>query len=439
VLGRKLGITLLLVGLAALGGPAAASAATSWYAAPAAQGTGDCGSAANACPLATAVAGAASGDTIYVLGNLGDYNLGAGTVNPGSKVLHFVGMNGMPRLIATASSAVLTLSAAPSSATGLYLENDGNGDGLFVSPVTGSGGFAIDRLFVKTTGATTSHTCFMGGEVMLMNSVCWQANSSASSGGITTEFSNIIRNVVAWQSGSGTAVQCAGVYGDGDLTVINTIARATGTGGSDLGAFSTGSFNSTVTVRYSNFGTAVLQGPGTSMDHINTDATDQSATPALVDPLAGNFREQSTSPTINAGVTDSANGALDLEGNPRTVGGTTDIGAYELGRSSTPPPTTPPPNMPPKLVPPDSTRITKTRIIEHRRTAIFKFKASGTVTGFQCSLIRRKKGKHTKPHFASCSSPRKYKHLKHGKYTFEVRAVNSAGPDPIPAIKKFKL
>jgi hypothetical protein len=43
---------------------------------------------------------ATSGDTIDVLGNLGDYNLAAGTVNPMSKTLHFVGVNGTPRLIA---------------------------------------------------------------------------------------------------------------------------------------------------------------------------------------------------------------------------------------------------------------------------------------------------------------------------------------------------
>jgi predicted phage tail protein len=53
-----------------------------------------------------------------------------------------------------------------------------------------------------------------------------------------------------------------------------------------------------------------------------------------------------------------------------------------------------------------------------------------------------KKGKHhktPKPVFKSCSSAKTYKHLKSGRYTFKVRAVNSVGPDLTAAIKKFKI
>jgi hypothetical protein len=41
--------------------------------------------------------------------------------------------------------------------------------------------------------------------------------------------------------------------------------------------------------------------------------------------------------------------------------------------------------------------------------------------------------------FSACSSPKTYKRLKPGKYTFQVRGVNSAGSDPSPAIRKFKI
>jgi PKD repeat protein len=51
--------------------------------------------------------------------------------------------------------------------------------------------------------------------------------------------------------------------------------------------------------------------------------------PLFVDYANGNLRLQSNSPCINAGNNAYASGATDLDGNPRIVSGTVDIGAYE--------------------------------------------------------------------------------------------------------------
>jgi hypothetical protein len=51
--------------------------------------------------------------------------------------------------------------------------------------------------------------------------------------------------------------------------------------------------------------------------------------PLFVDYAKGNLRLQSNSPCINAGSNAYASGATDLDGNPRIVSGTVDIGAYE--------------------------------------------------------------------------------------------------------------
>lgn len=61
--------------------------------------------------------------------------------------------------------------------------------------------------------------------------------------------------------------------------------------------------------------------------------------PQFINPGAGNYRIQTTSPAVNAGVVSSSSTSVDLDGNPRVVGSTVDMGAYESSVDDTIPTT----------------------------------------------------------------------------------------------------
>jgi hypothetical protein len=106
--------------------------------------------------------------------------------------------------------------------------------------------------------------------------------------------------------------------------------------------------------------------------------------------------------------------------------------------------------------PPKGTEITSAKLSSRKKSASFDFTAPGAITGFQCELIRpkparkahKRKGrrgfkhavhKQPKPRFSSCGAPKTFKHLKPGRYTFEVRALDILGADANPAIRRFAI
>jgi hypothetical protein len=87
---------------------------------------------------------------------------------------------------------------------------------------------------------------------------------------------------------------------------------------------------------------------------------------------------------------------------------------------------------PPADSAPPDTHLERSILQATTRSIRFWFSASEPVQGFLCKL--------DKGDYKPCGSPRTYKHLKQGRHTFRVKAVDLAGNvDGSPAIAHFRV
>ena len=161
----------------------------------------------------------------------------------------------------------------------------------------------------------------------------------------------LVRNATAVASGTGAAglaqlANCTpgNCVGSAHSTVLNSIL-AGAPGGADVRTTSgaaaicpIGCFGN-VLLDYSNYD-SLVDCTGCSSSAPGS-AHNQTAAPLLLNLVMGDFHQALGSPTIDAGVDDPANGTTDPDGNPRTLGTATDIGAFEDGhpRAATEPAT----------------------------------------------------------------------------------------------------
>ena len=99
-------------------------------------------------------------------------------------------------------------------------------------------------------------------------------------------------------------------------------------GSEDIDAYDDATSSLNLTVDHSDYRTVDTGATGATVTAPGT-ATNITAVPKFVDAAADDFREAPYSPTIWTGITSSANGTTDLDGNPRDVAGHTDMGAYQ--------------------------------------------------------------------------------------------------------------
>jgi hypothetical protein len=317
------------------------------FAAPNAQGSGNCSSPADACTLEKALSGAATGDELILAGDAGTYGTQAApmttTLSQPSGVykLSLQGVIGQPRpvIYSSASIAVQLLGwfdGQGFSVSDIDLEHVLNGGSAL--EISGS----LDHVLVHST-ASSDFVCnvagLAGASVSMIDSECiadgsmsyalFQQNNGPPSGTATVALRNDTFEA-AGPSSFGISVSANGDV-NAEVTATNVIAHGAF---KDLDAYRFGSAGVSFALNHSNYLTTLAE-TGTTITAAGS-ATNQVAAPLFVDAAGDNFHEAPSSPTIGAGSTEAANGSTDLEGSPRATAGLTDIGAFQ---ASAPAPT----------------------------------------------------------------------------------------------------
>jgi hypothetical protein len=317
---RRALLTLVVAVGAAASSVSAASAATQRYASPA--GAGTACSSASPCGIAQAIGNASLGDEVIV--NSGDYPLTATLTSSFQNTIHGIAGQPRPRLLLSGPGQ-----------DGLHLEHDSTLRYVEVDQAAAdnapralyANGGKVDQVIAQ---APVLAADIRNSTITNSIAVASGTNGRALVTDADANFSNTstYRNVTAIATGSGGVPIDATASATGSATIhlVNVIAYG-GPGGLSLMARTDSSgAHATITATHTNYQSA---------DNVGSAATivdgggNRAEEPAFINAAAGDYRQAAGAYTIDAGLNDPINGALDVDGDPRTIG-TTDIGADEF-------------------------------------------------------------------------------------------------------------
>jgi hypothetical protein len=316
-----------------------------------------CLSAGAGCSLATVLEDViVTGDEVvvtpgtYDLGNQGVYmRSSAASVN-----VH--GQDGRPRptILSTYFTTFSTCNPSTSCAGDgktirhLRIENRGTGTALYFVAGTPADPLVVDD--VIAVGGTANSNAAMWGVAMpptvsaavIRDSTAYAPSTGPNASAILSNINLTLRNVTAVASAPGQIAMLqtgncepGTCSADATSSVTNSILAGalsdvrTAASVMGCGAGGNSSCFGNLAIDYSNYD-AITNCTGCSTSTPGS-AHNQTAAPLFVDAAGGDFHQLLGSPTIDAGMDDPANGTTDPDGNRRTLGAATDIGAYEDG------------------------------------------------------------------------------------------------------------
>lgn len=341
---RRTRVRLVLAAAAAIG-MALLSTSSAWadgshyYAAPGGSTSGGCTNPAAPCDAQYAFDRVPSGS---------DVTLASGTYQVNSplavsKPLTVHGPAGGPRPLilndhsgcATCPSVALALNSGDVVVRDLkVVEASGNGAAIYAASLDASHPDTLERVIAERDEGSAIWTL---GRTVIRDSVAWSPNLSgiAIYAQATGENTSVdLHNVTAVAGVAGVALDVVdGCPGDTCTLAVSAENSIFQSGGDDVSSNGHGpGVHPVIDLSHSNFR---LNSPDDWITSPKANGN-QSAAPLFVSPVSGDFREQSGSPTVNAGSASPLIGDSDLAGAPRLSGSAPDIGAFELQQPAPP-------------------------------------------------------------------------------------------------------
>jgi hypothetical protein len=432
-----------------LGLTASARGATTRYAAY--DGTGSECTAADPCAARTAVLDAVDGDTVVLLYTPGhDYEICGSCIGLAIEdEITLRGEPGQPRPTIKAPASGFWPAAIQVKSPGVVVEGlrveatdrqalalSSTGDASNeAEPVDGSvvrdvelratdpgsgpavyveGDSTLERATVIRTGTTTRDALWLAEGPLVRDSVVLRAAGAAGEGIRTfgSEGREIrLRNMTIGATGDAIFA----LEGPYELSIRNTLIDGQL---NDIAATGTSLH---VAVSYSSLNPAQITDhpPEAVVDLVAPNHDQRTEAFELANPAGFDFHQLAGSPTIDAGSADAFTGALDIDGEPRSMGAAVDIGADEFADAEAPE----------TIIDsgPGEGSVVASAALR------FEFSSpAADVAGFECSLDGGA--------FSPCASPYATPLLADGPHAFRVHAFDLAGNvDPTPASRSFSV
>ncbi|MBI5310071.1 MAG: hypothetical protein HZB14_03425 [Actinobacteria bacterium] len=412
--------TELAIALAALALALPASAgAVQRYATPTGSGDPNTCAAVAPCNIIDATNSTYTNDGDEVILAAGEYNVGATPFGIADQVdVHGPGAPQQTKIVGT-GTFVVAINNALAKLRNVTVEHSVGGTG---------GVYIANGLLQSSIVSTQSAWGCAAMNATIRDSVCIAKGPGTVAMGVNEGGAGTatvtLRNVTAIGSGAGT--HAVRIYADTGRAVSidakNVIARGLGF---DVSASVTAGATANISLSNSNYSTTNSTGGATITDP--TTNSNQMTTPVFVNAAIDDYHQVAGSPTIDAGTIDGLIGLFDFDGESRTMGAATDIGADEFLVAAA----TPPPADPGDVTAPQTSIAKKPKRKTVSRRVKFTFRSNETGSTFRCKLDRGT--------YRSCSSSYT-KRVKPGKHVLRVFAIDAAGnADASPAVWRWRV